>query len=183
MPNSLRSLCLASLIVVAAASRLAAQTEVTVLPGEPVRLEVVGPAGAPIGARCSGRVTSAAQDTLLVMAGGSCARGDYLASLRVIRGDRGSRLDHIGYGAIAGGVLGAIIGKVTSKTTYDSNGQIKRGKMWAGFAVGAVAGGAAGYAFPSGPLWVRAGTPRPLRVIGMNLRPGLEVAVAGTARR
>ena len=177
MPNSLRSLCLAMVLPVLSASRLAAQTEVTVLPGEPLKLEVVGPSGAPIGARCSGRVTSAAQDTLLVIAGGNCARGSYLARLQVIRGDRGSKLDHVGLGAIAGGFVGALIGKVSGKTTYNSNGQVNRGRMWAGLATGAVIGGAAGYAFPSGPAWVRAGSPRPLRIIGLNVRPGVEVAV------
>src|SRR3954451_19670791 len=126
MPNSLRSFCLATLLTVLSASSLAAQTEVTVLPGEPLKLEVVGPASAPVGTRCSGRVTSAAQDTLLVVAGGNCARGSYLARLQVIRGDRGSRLDHVGFGAIAGGLVGAIVGKVSGKTTYNSNGQVNR---------------------------------------------------------
>jgi len=177
MKNSLRSLCLTALLAVFSASRLAAQEEVTVLPGEPLRVQVIGPASAPVGTRCSGRVTSVAQDTLLVVSGGGCARGSYLANLQVIRGDHGSRLDHITLGALAGGVLGALVGKVSSKTTYDSNGQVSRGKLWAGLAVGAAAGGTAGYFFPAGPAWVRAGAPRPLRVIGMNLQPGLEVAV------
>jgi hypothetical protein len=177
MKNSLRSLCLTALLAVLPASRLAAQEEVTVLPGEPLRVEVVGPASAPVGTRCSGRVTSVAQDTLLVISGGGCARGSYLANLQVIRGDHGSRLDHITLGALAGGLVGALIGKVSSKTTYNSNGQVNRGRLYAGVAVGAAAGGAAGYFFPAGPAWVRAGTPRPLRVIGMNLQPGLEVAV------
>ena len=70
-----------------------AQSEVAVIPGEPLRLEVVGPAGAPIGTRCSGRVTSAAQDTLIVASAGTCKQGSYLASLQVIRGDRGSRIE------------------------------------------------------------------------------------------
>jgi len=182
MTNSLRSLWLTSLLVVLSASHLAAQEEVTVLPGEPLRLEVVGPASAPIGTRCSGRVTNVAQDTLLVVAGGTCARGSYLAKLQVIRGDRGSRLDHIAFGALGGGLIGAIVGKAVSKTTYNSNGQVNRGKMWAGAALGAAAGGTAGYFFPAGPAWVRAGSPRPLRVIGMNLQPGLEVAVGGERR-
>jgi hypothetical protein len=182
MKNSLRSLCLTTLLVVLSASRLAAQEEVTILPGEPVRLEVVGPSSAPVRARCSGRVTNVAQDTLLVVAGGSCARGSYLANLQVIRGDHGSRLDHVGLGAVGGGVIGAILGKMAGKTTYNSNGQVNRGKMWAGAAVGAAAGGTAGYFFPSGPAWVRAGSPRPLRVIGLNLQPGLEVAVGGERR-
>jgi hypothetical protein len=177
MKNSLRSLWLTALLVILSAPRHAAQEDVTVLPGEPLRLEVIGPAGAPVGTRCSGRVTSAAQDTLLVIAGGGCARGSYLANLQVIRGDHGSRLDHVALGALAGGVLGALIGKVSSKTTSNSNGQVNRGGLYAGLAVGAAAGGAAGYFYPSGPAWVRAGTPRPLRVIGMNLQPGLEVAV------
>jgi hypothetical protein len=182
MKNSLRSLWLTALLVTLSVPRLAAQQEVTVLPGEPLRLEVIGPAGAPVGTRCSGRVTSAAQDTLLVIAGGGCARGSYLANLQVIRGDHGSRLDHVTLGVLAGGVLGALVGKVSSKTTYNSNGQVNRGRLYAGLAVGAAAGGAAGYFFPAGPAWVRAGTPRPLRVIGMNLQPGLEVAVGGQRR-
>ena len=183
MSNVSRSLALATTLVALSATRVAAQADVTALPGEVVRVQVVGPAGAPVGTRCSGRVTSAAQDTLLVMAGGGCARGSYLANMQVIRGDRGSRLDHIGYGAIAGGVLGALLGKVTSKTTYNSDGQVNRGKMWAGLMVGALAGGAAGYAFPSGPRWVRVGAPGPIRVIGLNVRPGLEIALAGPDRR
>jgi len=179
MTNSLRTLCLTALLVVLSAPQLVAQEEVTVLPGEPLKLEVVGPASAPVGTRCSGRVTSVAQDTLLVVAGGGCARGSYLANLQVIRGDHGSRLDHVGFGVIGGGLIGGIIGKVVGKTTYNSNGQVNRGKMWAGVVGGAAVGGAVGYAFPAGPAWVRAGTPRPLRVIGMNLQPGLEIAVGG----
>jgi len=175
MSNSLRLLSIIAVLTLLSAMRAAAQTEVTVLPGEPLRLEVVGPAGAPVGAHCSGRVTSAAQDTLIVVAGGSCARGSYLADLQVIRGDRGSRVDHVALGALAGGLVGALVGRKGAKDSY---GNISRGKMWAGMAVGAAAGGAAGYAFPSGPLWVRAGTPRPLRVIGLNVTPGVEVAVA-----
>jgi len=175
MSNSLRSLSIIAVLTLLSAMRAAAQTEVTVLPGEPLRLEVVGPAGAPVGAHCSGRVTSAAQDTLIVVAGGSCARGSYLADLQVIRGDRGSRVDHVALGALAGGLVGALVGRKGAKDSY---GNISRGKMWAGMAVGAAAGGAAGYAFPAGPLWVRAGTPRPLRVIGLNVTPGVEVAVA-----
>jgi len=175
MPNSLRPFSLAALLVVLSATRVDAQSEVAVLPGEPLRLEVVGPAGAPVGAHCSGRVTSAAQDTLIVVAGGSCARGSYLADLQVIRGDRGSRVDHVALGALAGGLVGALVGRKGAKDSY---GNISRGKMWAGMAVGAVAGGAAGYAFPAGPLWVRAGTPRPLRVIGLNVTPAVEVAIA-----
>ena len=175
MPNTLRSLSLAALLALFAAPRVAAQTEVTVLPGEPLRLEVVGPASAPVGTRCSGRVTSAAQDTLIVMTGGSCARGSYLARLQVIRGDRGSRATHTGFGAFLGGLAGAIVARAGSK---DANGNISRGKMWAGLGIGAAAGGAAGYVLPAGPLWVRAGTPRPLRVIGVNVTPGVEVAVA-----
>jgi hypothetical protein len=177
MPNTLRLLALTALLAILPATRLAAQTEVTVLPGEPLKLEVVGPASGPVGARCAGRVTSAAQDTLVVVAGGGCARGSYLANVQVIRGDRGARLDHVGLGALAGGLLGALAGRVGSKTTYNSNGQVNRGRMWAGLAVGAAAGAAVGYALPSGPRWVRVGAPQPLRVIGMNLQPGLEVAV------
>ena len=175
MSNSLRSLSIIAVLTLLSAMRAAAQTEVTVLPGEPLRLEVVGPAGAPVGAHCSGRVTSAAQDTLIVVAGGSCARGSYLADLQVIRGDRGSRVAHVALGALAGGLVGALVGRKGAKDSY---GNISRGKMWAGMAVGAAAGGAAGYAFPAGPLWVRAGTPRPLRVIGMNVTPAVEVAIA-----
>jgi len=175
MSNSLRSLSIIAVLTLLSAMRAAAQTEVTVLPGEPLRLEVVGPAGAPVGAHCSGRVTSAAQDTLIVVAGGSCARGSYLADLQVIRGDRGSRVDHVALGALAGGLVGALVGRKGAKDSY---GNISRGKMWAGMAVGAAAGGAAGYAFPAGPLWVRAGTPRPLRVIGLNVTPAVEVAIA-----
>ena len=182
MPKSLRSLWLVTLLTVLSAPRLAAQNEVTVLPGEPLKLEVDGPAGASVGTRCSGRVTSAAQDTLIVVAGGSCARGSYLANLQVIRGDHGSRLDHIGLGAIAGGLVGAIAGKVIGGTTYNSNGQINRSKLWVGAALGAAAGGTAGYFMPAGPAWVRVGSPQPLRVIGLNLQPGLEVAVGGGER-
>jgi hypothetical protein len=179
MPNPLRSLSLVALLALLSATRVDAQTEVTVLPGEPLRLEVVGPASAPVGTHCSGRVTSVAQDTLLVIAGGNCARGSYLADLQVIRGDRGPRSEHVGLMALAGGTLGAILGRYTGKTTYSSSGQPNRGKMWTGLALGTLAGGAAGFALPAGPLWVRAGTPRPLRVIGgLNLTPGLEVALA-----
>jgi hypothetical protein len=176
MPNSLRSFSLTALLALLSATRVAAQTEVPVLPGEPLRLEVVGPAGAPVGAHCSGRVTSASQDTLLVIAGGSCARGSYLAELQVIRGDRGSRATHVGFGAFVGGLAGALAARAGAK---DANtGVVSRGKMWAGLAVGGLAGGAVGFVLPAGPLWVRAGMPRPLRVIGMDVRPALQVAVA-----
>ena len=175
MSNFVRSFSLIAVLTLLSATRAAAQTEVTVLPGEPLRLEVVGPAGAPVGAHCEGRVTSAAQDTLIVVAGGSCARGSYLADLQVIRGDRGSRLDHVAMGALAGGLVGALIGRKGAKDAY---GNVSRGKLWAGLAAGGAVGGAVGYAFPAGPLWVRAGTPRPLRVIGLNVTPGVEVAVA-----
>lgn len=173
----MRFVCLSLSLTILSATRLAAQSEVTVLPGEQLKLEVVGPASGPVGTRCAGRVTSAAQDTLIVVAGGSCARGSYLANLQVIRGDRGSRLDHIGIGAGAGGLLGAIVGRVGTKTTYNSNGQVNRGRMWAGLGIGAAVGAAVGYALPSGPRWVPVGSPQPLRVIGMNLQPGFEVAV------
>lgn len=178
MPNSLRSFSLTALLALLSATRLAAQTEVTVLPGEPLRLQIVGPSSAPVGARCAGRVTSAAQDTLIVVTGGSCTHGSYLAALQVIRGDRGSRGAHVGFGVLLGGAAGAIAGGAIGKTTYNSNGQINRGPMWAGLAVGALGGGVVGYVFPAGPRWVRAGTPRPLRVIGLNVTPGLEVALA-----
>ncbi len=180
MPNT-RSFRLAVLCIVLSAARVEAQTEVTVLPGEPLRLEIVGPASAPVGARCSGRVTNASQDTLLVIAGGSCARGSYLADLHVIRGDRGSRVTHVGLGAFAGGLAGAIAARIGGKNSR--TGEIDTGKLWGGLAIGALAGGAVGYAMPSGPLWVRAGTPRPLRVIGMNVRPALQVAVARRDQR
>jgi hypothetical protein len=176
MPNPLRSLCLASLLTLLSATRLAAQSEVTVLPGEPLKLEVVGPSSAPVGAHCAGRVTSVSQDTLIVVAGGSCARGSYLADLRVIRGDRGSRVDHVGVGALAGVLVGALVGRAGAKTDPNT-GRISQGPMWAGAALGAAAGGAVGYLLPAGPAWVRAGSPRPLRVIGLEVRPGLEVAL------
>jgi hypothetical protein len=173
----MRLFCLSLSFTLLSAARLQAQAEVTVLPGEPLKLEVVGPSSGPVGARCSGRVTSAAQDTLIVVAGGSCARGSYLANLQVIRGDRGSRLDHIGFGALGGGLIGALAGRIGSKTTYNSNGQVNRGRMWVGLGIGAAAGAAVGYALPAGPRWVPVGSPQPLRVIGVNLQPGLEVAV------
>jgi len=176
MPNSLRLLSLTALLAILSATRVAAQTEVTVLPGEPLRLEVVGPSSAPVGKRCSGRVTSVAQDTLVVLSGGDCARGSYLADLHVIRGDRGSRVDHVGLGVLVGGALGAL--SVRLGNNRDPNtGQLQRGKLWTFLGLGALAGGAAGYAFPSGPAWVHAGSPRPLRVVGMELRPGLEVSL------
>ena len=123
MPNSLRSFSLIAALTLLSATRATAQTEVTVLPGEPLRLEVVGPAGAPVGAHCEGRVTSAAQDTLIVVAGGSCARGSYLADLQVIRGDRGSRAEHVGLGALVGGLAGALVARSGGK---DANGRIKQ---------------------------------------------------------
>jgi hypothetical protein len=176
MPNSLRSFSLTLSFMVLSATRLAAQAEVAVLPGEPLRLEVVGPAGAPVGARCSGRVMSAAQDTLIVASAGNCKQGTYLASLQVIRGDHGARIDHIAVGAFAGGLIGALVGRMGAKNK--TTGEINRGRMWGGMAIGGLVGGGVGYALPSGPAWVRAGSPRPLRVSGVELWPGLEVSLA-----
>ena len=178
MPNSLRPFSLAALLVVLSATRVDAQSEVAVIPGEPLRLEVVGPAGAPIGARCSGRVINAAQDTLIVASAGACKQGSYLASLQVIRGDRGSRTDHMAYLAMGGGVVGLVAGKLIGGTSYNKNGTVNRSKLWVGAGIGAAAGGVAGYMWPSGPQWVRVSTPRPLRVSSVNLRPGMEVSLA-----
>src|SRR6476620_10743987 len=91
MPITSKSFRLAALLLLLSATRAAAQSEVLVLPGEPLRLEVVGPSNAPVGKRCEGRVASMAQDTLVVLSSGNCARGSYVADLHVIRGDRGSR--------------------------------------------------------------------------------------------
>jgi ABC-type enterobactin transport system permease subunit len=95
----------------------------------------------------------------------------------VIRGDHGSRGEHVGLGALVGGVVGALAVRHSAR---DSNtGVVNSRKLLAGVAVGALAGGAVGFAVPAGPLWVRAGTARPLRVIaGLNVRPGLEVALS-----
>lgn len=177
MPSSLRSFCLTMVLVILPATRAGAQTEVTVLPGEPLRLEIVGPSTAPVGAHCSGRVMSAAQDTLVVATAGSCRQGSYLAKLQVIRGDRGSRVTHVGLGAFVGGLTGMIAARAMTKKDANT-GEISRGKMWAGLGVGGLAGGAVGYVLPAGPMWVRAGSPRPLRVSGVDLRPGFEVAIA-----
>jgi hypothetical protein len=175
MPNTLRSICFTLSLTVLSAAHAAAQSEVAVLPGEPLRLEIVGPAGAPVGTRCSGRVTSAAQDTLIVASAGSCKQGNYMASLQVIRGDHGARWDHVALSGFAGGAVGALVGRMGAKNP--NTGEISRGRLWGGFVIGGLVGGAVGYSLPSGPRWVRAGSPRPLRVSGVQLRPGVQVSL------
>ena len=118
-----------------------------------------------------------AQDTLVVLSGGNCARGSYVADLHVIRGDRGSRASHIGLAALAGGAVGALAVRLTGNRNPNT-GQLNTGKLWAALGVGAVAGGAVGYVLPAGPAWVHAGAPRALRVVGMEVTPG----VGGLAR-
>jgi len=168
--------------VLLSATRVAAQSEVVVLPGEPLRLEVVGPSSAPVGKRCEGRVTSAAQDTLIVLSGGNCVRGSYMADLHVIRGDRGSRTSHVGFGVLIGGAVGALAVRISGNRD-PKTGQADKAKLWTALGAGAAVGGAAGYLWPSGPAWVHAGSPRALRVVGMEVRPGLQVSLARRDRR
>jgi hypothetical protein len=177
MPNFLRSFCLSVLLVILAAPRVAAQTEAAAELGEVVRFQIVGPSAAPVGKRCSGRATSAALDTLIVSSVEDCSRGSYLANLQVVRGDRGSRWTHVGYGALAGGVVGAVLmewkGKqCNGRTCVDGErGNVSGGRLLAGALAGALPGGVVGFVFPAGPVWVRAGLARPLRVVGPEALP------------
>ena len=183
MYNSLRSFCLPALLVVLSATRVAAQEEVTALPGERLQFDVVGPSTPPLRARCSGRIVSAALDTLIVASSGECKRGSYLADLRVVRGDRGSRATHVTLGAFAGGALGALVARLTGvqcggqPCVGGERGRVSTSKLFTMAGVGALAGGSVGFVWPAGPVWVRAGASRPVRVGGYEERSSIEISI------
>jgi len=189
MSNLSRRFWLTLLLVILSAPRVAAQDEASAELGEVVRFDIVGPSTAPVGKRCSGRATSAALDTLIISWAEQCSRGSYLANLQVVRGDRGSRATHVGYGVVAGGVIGAIVmawkGKQCSgrPCADGERGTVSSGRLLMGAAAGALPGGAVGWVLPAGPVWVRAGLARPLRVVGLEARPSLRVSLASRGQR
>jgi len=128
-------------------------------------------------------------DTLVVASAGGCPRGSYVADLRVVRGDHGSRLTHVVLGGLAGGVAGAIAARLNHGDCGPTGCVGDDARYAAGIqsmvytAAGALVGGFAGLVLPAGPRWVRAGVARPLRVLGLDARASIHVSVARRKQR
>ena len=179
----------ALMFVVVTPIRLPAQGNAPARPGEQVRLEVAGPSTAPVGFQCTGQVKEVALDTLVVASAGDCPAGSYFADVQVVRGDRGSRLTHVVLAGLAGGVAGALVARASDGNCGpagcigDDAGYVSGIQTMVYTATGALVGAFAGLVLPAGPRWVRAGVARPLRVVGLDVRPSLRVSIATRRQR
>jgi hypothetical protein len=137
------------------------------------------------GYRCEGRVSAIAADTLMVSSTsrwGGCPRQLYapgdVASLDVARGNRGSRLAHVGIGVLAGSLLAgtiawAAIGDDCGQSNCGDDELVAVVVAFLGVVVGGTTGAVVGLALPAGPKWAPVPTDTPLRVAGLAVRPSI----------
>lgn len=189
IPSTIRSKrwwAMGSILIVSAGpwmSVAAAQDVSLPRPGEQVRGKIVRPAPAALGAECTGAVRAVDRDTVIVTSSEGCPRDSYLAELRVARGNRGSRLTHVGIGVVVGGITGAVVARnvgrdrcAASGCVGDDYGYVSGIRTTVYTAIGVAIGAGIGAALPAGPHWIRTAVNRPVRVAGIALHPEVHVA-------
>ena len=159
-------------------------------PGEQVRVRIVSSETARIGTMCAGSVAAVVGDTVVLGQPRSCPGGSHVAELRIGRGDRGSRLAHTALGFVGGALAGGILMRIAvgdgcqSDVCAPADGAYVASIATAvGAAAGAVIGALVGVALPAGPKWLDATNAGPLRVAGVELRPGVRVSLDDRAGR
>ena len=175
-------------LAVAPSRRAAAQDGPTPQPGERVQVRIVGPETSLVGVRCEGWVDAVAGDSIVLGRHRDCPRGSHVAVLRAARGHRGSRLAHAGLGLLGGGLVGGIIGRVAAgdgcRISPCDDGELAVAILTVGgAAAGAAVGALIGALRPAGPQWLTETVTRPLRVAGLDVRPGVHVSVGGRGGR
>lgn len=161
----------------------AAQTASMPRPGERVRGKIIQPATAAPGAECTGAVRAIERDTVIVTPSEGCPREAHLADLRVARGNRGSRLTHVGVGILVGGITGAVVARnagrgrcAVSGCVGDDAGYVTGIRMMVYAATGIAIGAGIGAALPAGPHWIRTAADKPVRVAGIALHPEVRLS-------
>jgi hypothetical protein len=175
------------LLLVVPSARSAAQTNIPVERGAPVRVRSIALSVPDQEGVCEGRVPAIRRDTLLLGRPFGCPKGSYLARVRVARGNHGSRLAHVGLGLLLGGLAGGVIARIAVDdrcTVGDctDNRFAAAIKTVFGATLGGATGLTVGVLLPAGPRWVDVGV-RPVQVGAFILHPGLQVSAAGGVRR
>jgi hypothetical protein len=139
---------------------------------------------------CDARVSALVADTLVLENVGRwspCPRRAYapddVASLRVMRGHRGSRLMHAGVGLLIGAAVGGVTGYALAGGSCEagcgSDGDIEAVILtFLGITGGGATGLLVGALLPAGPQWVTVPAGTPVRVAGLELRPAVRVGLA-----
>jgi hypothetical protein len=158
--------------------------------GERVRVRIVGSETASIGLRCTGSVAAVDEDTVVLGQPRTCPVGLHLADLRVARGSHGSRLAHAALGFVGGALAGGILARISAGDGCAGEGCTPAEGAYSvaivtaiGTGVGAAVGTLIGIALPAGPKWLDATATGPLRVAGVEVRPGVRVSFDERARR
>lgn len=163
----------------AAAQSGPVQSGTTPTVGDRVQVLIDSSATVPGDMMCDGSVTGVARDTLVLAPMHGCPRGQFVARVRVFRGDRGERVSHVKHGALGGVIGGAIVGRLVGGDGCSGSTQCADGGLpvriftVAGAVVGALVGGVIGAMQPDGPQWELLRTARSVRIAGLALRPGL----------
>lgn len=162
----------------------AAQSASMPRPGEQVRGRIIQPATAALGAECTGAVRAVEHDTVIVASSDGCPRDSELGDLRVARGNRGSRLTHVGLGILVGGITGAVVARNTGRgrcadsgCVGDDYGYVSGIRTTVYSAIGIAIGAGIGAALPAGPRWIRIASDKPVRVVGIAVHPEVRVSL------